>query len=196
VKVAHDGSNIYVLFTVDDDFNWSEIDPHFAGAPAIMWAIEGVAGPHMGGADPTGLPGLGLVDIWNWRLDCPMGVEQGGSVSGPGAGDPGNDDACNLDDEWASDPLNTGDDNASPSENSLLGVFSHTNPVEDEVGTWFFEVRRPLQTGDPLDAQFSPGQSAQLALAYWDPDAGENGWGSREHVQSSNKGWIKVFLSG
>ena len=195
VKVAHDGSYIYVLFTVDDDFNWSEIDPHFAGSPAVMWAIENAAGPHMGGDDPTGLPGLGMVDIWYWRLECPMGVDQGGSVSGPGDGDPGNDDACNFDDEWATDPENTGDDNAPASENSLLGVFSHTNPVEDEAGTWFFEMRRPLQTGDPLDAQFSPGQSALLALAYWDPDAGQNGWGRRDHVQSSNHGWIDVSLS-
>lgn len=195
VKVAHDGSNIYVLFTVDDDFNWSEIDPHFAGAPAVMWAIESAAGPHMGGDDPTGLPGLGLVDIWYWRLECPIGVEQGGSVSDSGAGDPGNDAACNFDDEWASDPETTGDDNAPSSENSLLGVFSHTNPVEDGDGTWFFEMRRPLQTGDPLDAQFSPGQSIPLALAYWDPDAGENGWGRQDHVQSSDHGWINVLLS-
>lgn len=195
VKVAHDGTYIYVLFTVDDDFNWSEIDPHFAGAPAVMWAIDTDAGPHMGGDDPSGLPGLGIVDIWYWRLDCPLGVEQGGSVSGPGTGDPGNDDACNLDDEWAADAENTGDDDDPASENSLLGVFSHTNPVEDEEGTWFFELRRPLQTGDPLDAQFALGQSTLLALAYWDPDAGQNGWGRRDHVQSSNQGWIDVFLS-
>jgi hypothetical protein len=195
IKVAHDDTYVYVLFTVDDDFNWSEIDPHFAGAPAVMWPIEAAAGPHMGGEDPSGHPSLGWVDIWYWRLDCPIGVEQGGAVHGPGNGDPGNDGTCNFDDEWASDPENHDDDVGEGSENSLLGVFSHTNPVEDADGTWYFEMRRPLQTGDPLDAQFAIGESSRLALAYWDPDAGQNGWGRRDHVQSSNAGWIEVVFA-
>lgn len=195
IKVAHDDSFLYVLFAVEDDFNWSDVDPHFSGAPAIMWPIEPAAGPHMGGEDPSGLPALGMVDIWYWRLDCPIGVEQGGSVSGPGTGDPGNDDACNFDDEWAIDPETVEDDVGPGAENSLLGVFSHTNPVEDTPGTWFFEMRRPLQTGDPMDAQFTVGESVRLALAYWDPDAGQNGWGRQDHVQSSNHGWINVLLT-
>lgn len=195
VKVAHDDTFVYVLFTVDDDFNWSEIDPHFAGAPAVMWAIDEPAGPHMGGDDPTGHPALGMVDIWYWRLDCPIGVEQGGAVHGPGNGDPGNDGTCNLDDEWASDPETHDDDLGDGAENSLLGVFTHSNPVEDADGTWYFEIRRPLQTGDALDAQFTIGATNRLALAYWNPDAGQNGWGRRDHVQSSNHGWISVVLA-
>lgn len=195
ISVAHDDSFIYVLFSVEDDFNWSEIDPHFAGAPAIMWPVESAAGPHMGGEDPSGHPALGLVDIWYWRLDCPLGVEQGGAVSGPGSGDPGNDDACNFDDEWASDPDNHDDDVGPDAENSLLGVFTHTNPIEDGEGIWYFEMRRPLLTGDPQDAQFDLSQPTRLALAYWDPDAGQNGWGRRDHVQSSNRGWIHVVFT-
>lgn len=196
VKVAHDGSFIYVLFTVEDDFNWSEVDPHFAGAPAVMWPVEPSAGPHMGGDDPSGHPALGMVDIWYWRLECPAGVESGGTVSGPGNGDPGNDDACGFDDEWATDPDTHDDDVGPDAENSLFGVFSHTNPVEDGDGLWYFEMSRPLQTGDPQDAQFTVGESTLLALAYWDPDAGQNGWGRRDHVQSSNRGWIDVLLAG
>lgn len=196
VKVAHDDQFIYVLFAVDDDFNWSEIDPHLAGSPAVMWSVDSAAGPHMGGDELSGYPGLGMVDVWFWRLDCPLGAEQGGAVSGPGDGDPGNDELCNFDDEWATDP-DTRDDDAGPgAENSLLGVFSHTDPVEDADGTWYFEMRRPLQTGDPQDAQFVVGGTTQLALAYWDPDAGQNGWGPRDHVQSSNRGWIEVVLTG
>ena len=137
-----------------------------------------------------------MVDIWYWRLDCPIGVEQGGAVSGPGTGDPGNDAACNFDDEWATDPETHDDDVGPGAENSLLGVFSHSNPVEDGDGTWYFEMRRPLQTGDPMDAQFVVGETTRLALAYWDPDAGQNGWGRRNHVQSSNQGWIDVVLAG
>jgi len=195
VKVAHDGTHIYVLFTVDDDYDWSDVDPHYSGAPAVMWAIEPPAGPHMGGEDPTGLPGLGLVDIWYWRLECPLGVESGGAVSGPGSGDPGEDDECGLDDEYAADPETVEDDSGSGAENSLLGMFGHTVAVNDSEGTWFFEYSRPLQTGDLLDAQFTPGATVRLALAYWDPDAGQNGWGRRDHVQSSNQGWIDVELA-
>lgn len=195
IKVAYDTNFVYVLFAVEDDFNWSDVDPHFSGAPAIMWPIESSAGPHMGGDDPSGHPGLGMVDIWYWRLDCPIGAEQGGAVSGPGNGDPGNDDACNFDDEWATDPDTNEDDVGPDAENSLLGVFSHSNPVEDGAGVWYFEMRRPLQTGDPQDAQFGPGGTTRLALAYWDPDAGQNGWGRRDHVQSSNMGWINVTFA-
>ncbi len=194
VKVAHDDVFIYVLFGVQDDFNWSEIDPHFSGAPAVMWPVEEAAGPHMGGEDRSGRPGLGIVDIWYWRLDCPIGVEQGGAVHGPGTGDPGNDGTCNFDDEWASDAETHEDDVGDGAENSLLGVFSHSNPTEDAPGTWIFEMRRPLQTADPLDAQFTVGGTSRLALAYWDPDTGQNGWGRRDHVQSSDYGWIEVSL--
>ena len=196
IRVAHDDEFIYLLFTVDDDFNWSDVDPHFSGAPAVMWPVEEAAGPHMGGEELSGHPALGMVDIWYWRLDCPIGVEQGGAVSGPGTGDPGNDAACNFDDEWATDPETHDDDVGPGAENSLLGVFSHSNPVEDGDGTWYFEMRRPLQTGDPMDAQFVVGETTRLALAYWDPDAGQNGWGRRNHVQSSNQGWIDVVLAG
>lgn len=196
VKIAHDESYVYVLFSVVDDFNWSTVDPHFSGSAAVMWAIEQQAGPHMGGDDPTGLPALGMVDMWTWRLECPIGVEQGGAIHGPGTDDPGNDDTCNLDDEWASEPETAQDDLGEGAENSLLGVFSHTNPIENGDGTWYFEIRRPLQTGDPRDAQFTVGQPALLALAYWDPDAGDDGlWGRKDHVQSSDLGWIRVVLT-
>jgi hypothetical protein len=194
VRVAHDGEFIYVLFTVDDDFNWSDLDPRFAGAPSVMWPIEPAAGPHMGGDDPSGLPNLGLVDLWYWRLECPIGVEQGGSVETDDGGDPGNDASCNLDDEYATEPDAVEDDDDAASENSLLGVFGHSNPVDDGEGTWYFEFRRPLQTGDPFDAQFEPGSTARMALAYWDPDAGGGGWGGDDHVQSSDEGWIDVRL--
>jgi hypothetical protein len=194
LRVAHDGEFIYVLFTVDDDYNWSEIDPRFAGAPSVMFPIEPTAGAHMGGEDPSGLPSLGLVDIWYWRLECPIGAPAGGSVNEQGSGKAGNDAACNLDDEWASEPEEVDDDDDAASENSLLGAFGHSNPVDDGDGTWYFEFRRPLQTGDPLDAQFSPGAVAKFALAYWDPDAGQAGWGRRDHIQSSDDGWIDVTL--
>jgi len=35
-----------------------------------------------------------------------------------------------------------------------------------------------------------------MALAYWDPDFGPDGWEDAGHVQSGNQGWIEVTLAG
>jgi hypothetical protein len=201
VKVAHDGENVYVLLTVEDDYNWNADDPHLSASLAVMWSVDTGAGPHMGTDDDAGEgPSLGMVDIWHWELECGLGEEQGGRVSGPGEGFPGNDDACNFDDEFATDPETRFDDGdtegpaGSGSENSLLGVFSHTDPTEDASGTWIFEMSRPLETGDSQDGQLTVGETALLALAYWDPDNSVEGWDDDQHVQSSNGGWIEVLI--
>ena len=198
IKVAHDAEFLYVLFTVDDDFNWNADDAHLSASNAVMFAVEAAAGPHMG-TDSEGeeesYTSLGMVDIWHWELECAIGEEQGGGTgAGPGDGDPGNDSGCNFDDEWSTDPETREDDNAAGAENTLLGVFGHTNPVADGEGSWIFEMRRPLQTGDAGDAQFAVGQTALMALAYWDADNSETGWDDPEHVQSSSLGWIEVTL--
>jgi len=199
VKVAYDDEFLYMLFTVDDDFNWSADDPHFAGSVAVMWAIEATAGTGMGSDDKGAVEddaynSLGMVDIWHWELECALGEDQGGAVSGPGDKDPGNDAGCNFDDEWSSDPAIREDDNGAGAENSLLGVFSHSNPVEDGAGTWIFEIRRPLQTSDATDAQFAAGTTALMGVAYWDPDMSPEGWEAADHVQSTSEGWIEVNL--
>ena len=201
VKVAYDDESVYVLFTVDDDFNWNADEAHLSGSAAVMWAIDVGAGEHMGTEDEAGEgPSLGMVDIWHWELECALGEDQGGAVSDPGEGAPGNDGACNFDDEFATDPEERFDDGdpegpgGSGAENSLLGVFSHTNPVEDGEGTWTFEMSRPLQTGDSQDAQLSAGGTGMMALAYWDPDISPEGWDDDQHVQSANQGWIEVHF--
>jgi hypothetical protein len=194
VRVAHDDENVYVLLEVQDDYNWDPENANLSAAAAVMWNIEG--GPHMGSEDPAGAPGVGMgVDIWHWELECASGEETGGAVSGPADGDPGNDGTCNNDDEWAKSAVEREDDNGSGAENSLLGVWSHTNPTADAEGTWVFEASRPLQTGDEGDAQLSVGSPAQLAVAYWDPDNTPEGWKGDEHVQSANEGWIEVTLA-
>lgn len=196
IGVAHDDQFIYVRFEVQDDYDWTGEDPHLAGSPAAMWAVQTEAGAHMGPEDPEGEgPSLGMVDIWHWELDCAAQVETGGEVSEAGEGnDPGNDAACNFDDEWATTPEEREDDNGTGAENSLLGVWSHTNPTAGGAGSWLFEIRRPLQTGDEQDAQFAVGSTSLLALAYWDPDQTPSGWEDDGHSQSSNQGWIEVTL--
>jgi hypothetical protein len=197
VKAARDDEFVYVLLQVEDDYNWDPENANLSGAAAIMWLIEPEAGAHMGAEDPSGGPSAGMVDIWHWETECAAGEETGGSVSEPGEGnDPGNDDGCNFDDEWALSAAEREDDNGAGAENSLLGVWAHTNPAADAEGTWIFEARRPLQTGDEQDAQLAAGDSVRMALAYWDPDTTPEGWEGDQHAQSANQGWIEVTLAG
>ena len=196
IRVAYDDQFAYALFTVIDDFNWDPNDVKRSAAGAVMWNVDPAAGPHMGAVESSGAPGVGLVDIWHWELQCASGEEHGGAVNGPGDGDPGNDANCNFDDEWSTSAFEREDDAGSAAENSLLGVWAHTNPNADGNGTWFFEIRRPLQTGDDQDAQFEPGQTAQVALAYWDADNSPEGWKAAGHAQSANGGWIDVTFTG
>lgn len=193
LKIAHDADNVYVLFEVDDDFDWSAEDAHLSAGMAVQWAIDSSAAAAMGAEEPDRETSLGTVDIWHWELDCGIGEESGGAISGPGDGkDPGNDDACNFDDEWSTTPENREDDNGAGAENSLLGVFSHSDPVVGSDGTYVFEMSRPLQTGDEQDAQFTVGETARVGAAYWDPDNSPDGWSDDEHVQTANEGWIDV----
>jgi hypothetical protein len=93
VKVAHDGENLYMLFSVADDYDFDIDDHAFSPAIGVMWAIDSAAGGAMGATEEDEDTSLGLVDIWHWELDCDFGVEQGGRVGGPGDGKPaGNDE--------------------------------------------------------------------------------------------------------
>lgn len=195
LKVAHDDEFVYVLFQVDDDYNWDAEDPHLSGSSAVQWAIDPGAGEAMGSTDEDRETSLGLVDIWHWELECAAGEQSGGAVSGPGDGkDPGNDAGCNFDDEYATKTESREDDNGEGAENSLLGVWTHTSDTADEDGTWTFEMQRPLATADEHDIQLEAGSSALLALAYWDADTGPEGWEDEFHVVSANKGWITINL--
>jgi hypothetical protein len=195
VQVAHDSELMYVLFSVEDDYNWDPADAHLSGASAVMLRIDAAAGAHMGANEPDRETSLGMVDIWHWELECAAG-EQNGGATGAGTGDSadlGNDGGCNFDDEYATIPDERFDDNDAASENNLLGVWNHTAPTADSAGTWIFEMSRPLATGDPFDGQIEVGgASAGMALAYWDPDFGTAGWEDDTHAQSANQGWIEV----
>jgi hypothetical protein len=202
VKVATDDQNLYVLFEVDDDYDFDGVVPdadhHFSAALAVMFLIDAAAGPHMGADNPDFETGLGMVDIWHWELDCDAGAMSGGGDPGSG-----NDPDCNMDDEFSTDPETREDDGDDPAvnpngENSLAGVWEHTNSAGGigADGTWIFEMSRPLQTGDSEDAQFTAGGTAQMALAYWDADEGVEGWTDTGHQTSAEEGWITVSLPG
>ncbi len=196
VRIAHDADNVYMLFEVTDDYDWNADDGHLSAAAAIEWGIDATAEEHMGTKDADRDTSLGMVDIWHWELECGPGEQAGGAVSGPGEGnDAGNDVACNFDDEWATTPETREDDRAEGAENSLFGVWTHTASEIGADGTWTFEMQRPLDTGDSQDAQFAVGETAKLAVAYWDADNSVSGWKDAEHAQSANQGWIEVTFS-
>jgi len=195
VKVAHDDTNAYVLFQVNDDLNYSTVTPHLSGAAAVEWAIEGGAGEAMGSLDADRQTSLGMVDIWHWELECNSGIQSGGAVAGPGDGTGGNDSGCNFDDEYATQTDVREDDDTSSAENSLLGVWGHSATVEDGEGNWYFEMMRPLNTGDEQDAVFTPGESSLMNVAYWDPDradGADEGWDDDYHVVTAMDGWMQV----
>jgi len=196
LKVASDDENIYLLLEVPDDFDYDADDHNRSPSVAVMFRVDEPAAPHMGAEEPDIDQGLGVVDIWHWELDCAAGETSGGqSLVG------GDDPECNLDDEWSTKPENREDDGGGDVENanadnSLTGVWEHTARASGAgaQGTWIFEFSRPLQTGDPQDGQFGSGITAHVALAYFDPDEGADGWTDAGHLQSAYNGWIEVTL--
>ncbi len=191
LKVATDGANIYVLVAVPDGFSFDIENHRLSPALGVQWAVDADAGAHMGTEGPDFDTSTGMVDIWHWELDCAPGALSGGSFPS------GNDPECNLDDEYATLTDEREDDDT---DNSITGSWDHTARAEgiDALGTFVFEMARPLQTGDPQDAQFELGGTALLALAYWDGNEGredDGGLTDAGHVQSSDDGWIEVTLA-
>ncbi len=195
IKMAYDDENVYALLAIDDDYNFNAEDLKLSAAIALQFPVD-TGGAAMGADDEAGENSTGMVDIWHWEAECAVGEPSGGGAGHPqGEGkDPGNDANCNFDDEWATDAETREDDNGEGAENSLYGVWTHTNPVEDGTGVYYFEMSRPLQTGDAQDVQFTAGESTLLALAYWDVDWSDKGWTDDSHVVSANTGWIEINL--
>lgn len=198
VKAAADTERIYLLFKVFDDYDFDPNDGKLSASANAMFRIEQAAGPHMGSGDQDFEQSLGMVDLWHWELDCGPGESAGGGA--PGSGD---DPDCNLDDEFSTDPEERDDDGGGPvanpnAENSLTGAWDHTGRAggAGADGAWIFELSRPLQTGDPEDAQFAQNTSAFLALAYFDADESTIGWSDAGHLTSAGEGWIEVLIPG
>ncbi len=194
-KVASDDENIYVLLEVPGGFNYNPDNHNQSAAVAVMFGIEDPAAPHMGAEEPDLDASIGMVDIWHWELDCAPGALSGAGTAG------GDDPECNLDDEYSTTPVAREDDGGGDvvndaAENSLAGVWEHSARTSGAGadGTWIFEFSRPLQTGDPQDAQFASGGAAQAAIAYFDPTEGLGGWSDAGHLQSAYSGWIEVTL--
>lgn len=196
LKVATDAEAIYLLVEVPGVFTYNAEDLHLTPSLAVQFRIDDPAGSHMGADEADLYASMGMVDLWHWELECAAGTASGGK------GIPGGDDPdCNFDDEFATTPEKREDDGggdiANPAaENGLTGVWMHTASASGAgaAGTWIFEMSRPLQNGDPQDAQFASGGVVHVALAWFDPAESATGWSDPGHLNSSYNGWIEVTL--
>ena len=204
LRVANDGDNLYLLLEVPTAFDYVADDHGLSPALAMQAKIVPEASTHMGAEDSDLIVSTGMVDIWHWELDCGPGELSGGGATTEGVVAGGDDgDAatnCNLDDEYSTTPEmreddGGGDEPNEAAQNSLLGSWSHTGGEVGADGTWIFEMARPLQTGDPQDAQWEAGGIAELALAWWNPNETLDGWTDAGHLTSAYSGWIVVTLS-
>ncbi|TAK73801.1 MAG: hypothetical protein EPO16_12025 [Dehalococcoidia bacterium] len=193
VKVANTATTAYVLVMVPDTFTYNPKNHNASPALAVEWAVDAEAGVAMGALKPDLKKSGGLVDLWHWELDCGPGVLSGGKFP------TGNDSKCNLDDEYATITDEREDDKI---DSSLTGSWDHTGRAQgpEAPGTWVFEIARPLNTGDPQDAQFTAGSTSRLAIAYWDGNEGrakDGGWTDTGHVVSAVDAdeWIEVTFA-
>jgi len=195
LRVANDADMIYVLLEVPAPYDYVADDHGLSPAIAVQAKVEPEASAHMGSEEDDLFASTGTVDIWHWELDCGPGELSGGQgVAG------GNDEACNMDDEFSTSPERReddggGDDANDTAENSLVGSWSHSAADIGGDGTWVFEMARPLSTGDSQDAAWEAGGIAELVLAWWDPNETGEGWTDAGHLTNAYDGWITVNLN-
>jgi hypothetical protein len=201
-KVANDADNIYMLVEAPTAYVYGgSADMHkFSPAIAVQAKIEPEASTHMGSEEADLIASTGMVDIWHWELDCGPGELSGGGASAEGVVAGGNDEPCNMDDEYSLTPDmreddGGGDEANETAENSLLGSWSHSAAEVGGDGTWVFEMARPLSTGDSQDANWEAGGVAELVLAWWDPNETLEGWTDAGHLTNAYDGWITVNLN-
>jgi hypothetical protein len=182
---------------VPDGYDYDPDNHRRSPALGVEWQIDAAATPQMASTGDDLTESSGMVDIWHWELDCGPGELSGGTFP------TGNDPDCNLDDEYATLNDEREDDDA---DSSLTGSWDHTARASGigADGTFVFEIARPLDTGDPQDAQFALGATARVALAYWDGNEGaeseDGGWTDAGHAVSVEAdegldGWIEVVLA-
>lgn len=195
LRVANDADNIYLLVEVPTAFDYVADDHNLSPAIAVQSPIVPEASTHMGSDASDLFTSTGMVDIWHWELDCGPGELSGGQgVAG------GDDEACNMDDEYSTTPEmreddGGGDEPNDTAENSLVGSWSHSAAELGGDGMWAFEMSRPLSTGDTQDANWQAGGVAELVLAWWDPNETSEGWTDAGHLTNAYDGWITVTLN-
>ncbi|MGK3743524.1 MAG: hypothetical protein ACI8RD_007670 [Bacillariaceae sp.] len=207
-KCLYDSTNIYFMLEIPGKYRFDPDENTKCASIGTMMPIGTKAGfLNMGGC-PESLEAGGcpdgiipetcndyIVDLGaHWELkttamntEYPMNATTG----------TGNDLVANLDDEWAVSSYCRPDDNDNMAAgNEWAGAWSHSNPVEGEMGMYSFEISRTLKTPSTLsDAQMEGGNTYDFGIAYWDPFETEDGWTASGHfLTGCSADWIKLRL--
>ncbi|KAI4365718.1 hypothetical protein MLD38_021682 [Melastoma candidum] len=222
VKALHDGRNIYFLLQVDGDYAYTKGDSKKCPSVALMFQIGERATYHnmggctegtgtctsktckghevdimhfsIGNAIPGRLYGANpidngernggdrfghLVDLFSWTPHCRFR---------DGTGPPGNDSSAQND--WSGAWWHS-------SLSLHSGFVEEDSPYASngQKGSYIFEFTRPLRTMDRVqqDVQFTIGETANMAVAFWYPVDG-NPWHGSSHY-SINCDWVPLDTS-
>ena len=210
-KCQYDSERIYFSIEIPGEYKFNATDNHHCASVATMTKIGVDATFYNMGGCPDACTGDVIpetcdshrVDIgahWElattqegfaYNIDTTTIAQASSSLTGTG-----DDPNANNDDEYAVNPYCRYDDNDANASNEWGGAWKHTNPVEGELGTYVFELVRTLKTASTLtDAQFSPGGTHQIGVAFWDPFETEDGWTDAGHfVSGCASKWIDLEL--
>ena len=204
-KCVHDGEKIYFSMEIPGEYRFSADDDKKCAAIGTMMPIGSMAGYiNMGGCPETmangcadGIPDTCadyMVDLGaHWELKTTeMGVEY---PMNPSTGS-GNDLIANNDDEYGSSSFCRPDDDDANAGNEWAGAWSHSNPVEGEMGMYKFEIARTLTTPSSVtDAQMAVGETYKFGIAFWDPYETVDGWTAAGHfVTGCSAEWIHLTI--
>lgn len=189
----------------NDPYNCPEVETMCENNPSCECAGRIVDIWHFESSSPGSLPGV----QYPWRgpivFEPAAGdgyTSLGYDPTGDGRYQPsverlynGNDHTSNSDDELSVHPCLRGDDGGfrpTPNRqyrNQLRYAWSHSaidsyrhpfGPIGAD-GTYIYEFSRPLVTNEDADAQFTVGQNASFAFAFWIPSSSSVGWTNPDH---------------
>ncbi len=185
VKIAYDGTTVYFLVEIPDEYFFTAGNPEMSPALAMATPINASEGAHMGAPSEDNLDkSEGFVDIMHWETGLgEHGVVAGdnGTATGKGIG--------GLDDEFASTPFDRHDD---VGENGWTGVWDHTTTTytNGDAGKYIFEYSRSMNAAEDTDASYKDGGESEIFFAYWNPQETGDGWTANGHY--TNEGALVV----
>ena len=196
-KVANDGKNVYVLLEVPGDFDYNPADHNLSASVAVMFRVDEPAAPHMGAEEPDTRQeprhrrhlALGArlrprrrVGRQGYRRRRRSRLQSRRRVLHHPGEPRGRRRGRRRERRRRERP------------DRSLGA--HRASVRRRRGRHAGSSRSPgrSQTGDPQDGQFASGGTAYVALAFFDPNEGPDGWSDAGHLQSAYSGWIEVTL--
>jgi hypothetical protein len=195
LRIAYDDNDIYFLVEIEEKYQFessNEQEEANGGeaehgrqnvAIGLAFSINGTdSSRHMGSESSTSPTSVGFADIMHWEVETDPGVVNTGSNGIEGRMDEG---SSNLDDMYSSATYG-GSRSEDKIDQAWTGAWDHTNKVDGALGTYIFELKRPLTNNDDLDAQFEIGKRNEITIAFWTPFETINGWTPSGHYTSSH----------